>query len=132
MYNNLMKSLKQTYLISAPIDKVWQALVDPEIIQKWGAGPAKMSENKNFEFSLWGGEIHGKNIEVSSMKKLVQQWYGGDWKEPSIVTFKLANKNNKTELLLSHTNIPDEEFKDIEQGWIDYYMTPLKDLVEKN
>lgn len=125
-----MKALKQRYLINASLEKVWQALVTPEIIEKWGAGPAKMSENENSEFSLWGGDIHGKNIKVLSMKKLVQGWYGGDWKEPSTVTFQLSYKNGKTEVVLTHTNIPDEEFKDIKQGWVDYYMTPLKNLVE--
>lgn len=36
-----MKAIRQIYEIHAPIEKVWEALVDPRIIAKWGGGPAK-------------------------------------------------------------------------------------------
>lgn len=125
-----MKSLKQNYLINAKIEKVWDALVDPEIIAKWGGGPAEMNDTEGFKFKLWGGDIFGKNIEVIPEKKLVQEWYAGKWGVPSIVSFNLNEKNNTTILNLVHKNIPDKEFKDIEKGWKEYYILPLKQLVE--
>ncbi len=127
-----MKSIKQTYEINASIDKVWDALVNPNIIEKWGGGPAKMNDQKGFEFELWGGDIYGKNIEVVKNKKLVQEWFSGKWDKPSIVTFLLSFSGNKTTVELIHTDIPDNEADDIEKGWKDYYMIPLKQLVESN
>lgn len=125
-----MKSFKQTYLINASVAKVWDALVNPKIIDRWGAGPAKMSEKENFEFSLWDGDIYGTNKMVVTNKKLVQEWFGGKWDKPSQVTFELSEKNGKTEVVLTHKDIPDIEFEDIKKGWTDYYMIPLKELVE--
>ena len=125
-----MKSVKQTYLINASLEKVWQALVNPKIIDEWGGGEAKMSEEKGFEFSLWGGDIHGKNIEVVKNKKLVQDWMSGEWEEYSKVTFNLSEDNGKTKLDLIHENIPDNEAKEIEDGWRRYYLGPLKELLE--
>lgn len=127
-----MKSIKQTYGINASIDKVWDALVNPKSIGKWGGGPAKMSDRKGFEFELWGGEIYGKNIEIVKNKKLVQEWFSGKWDKPSIVTFLLSFSGNKTTVELIHTDIPDNEADDISKGWKDYYMIPLKQLVESN
>lgn len=127
-----MKSIKQTYAINASIDKVWDAFVNPNIIDKWGGGPARMSDRKGFEFELWGGEIYGKNIEVVKHKKLVQEWFSGKWDKPSIVTFLLSFSGNKTTVELIHTDIPDNEADDISKGWKDYYMIPLKQLVESN
>jgi activator of HSP90 ATPase len=127
-----MKTVKQTYLINAPIEKVWQALVDPKIIDDWGGGEAKMSEEENFEFSLWGGDIHGKNIEVIKGKKLVQDWMAGEWEEYSKVTFNLSKDGNKTHVDLIHENIPDNEAKEIEDGWKRYYLGPLKELLENS
>lgn len=57
-----MKTIKQTYLIKASLQDVWQALIDPVIIAKWGGGPAQMNDKVGTEFTLWGGEIYGKNI----------------------------------------------------------------------
>lgn len=126
-----MKAIKQTYLINAPVADVWKALVDPQIIDKWGGGPAQMTDKVGFEFKLWGGDIHGKNLEVEPSKKLVQDWVSGDWKNPSKVTFILNSEADKTVLELLHENVPDEEEKSIDQGWKDYYLGPLKKLLEE-
>ena len=125
-----MKSLKQSYEISASLERVWDALTNPETIEKWGAGPAKMSDKNDEHFTLWGGDIWGTNLVVTPNEKLVQEWYSGDWAEPSKVTFQLREKKGKTKVTLLHENIPDEEFKDIEKGWGDYYLGPLKELLE--
>ena len=126
-----MKSFKLSYLIKAPIRVVWDALVNPKIIEKWGGGPVKMSDKVNQKFSLWGGDIWGKNTKVISNRLLVQDWYGGKWEKPSKVTFKLTEKGGATLLNLSHENLPEEGWKDFYDGWKDYYLGPLKDLVEK-
>ncbi len=125
-----MKTIKQTYKIKAPIEKVWEALVSPELINKWGGGPAKMSD-KLEEFSLWGGDVHGKNIEVKENKLLKQEWFGGKWDKPSIMNFELSEKDGITTVDLFQTDVPDDEEKDIDSGWKNYYMEPLKKLVEK-
>lgn len=125
-----MKTIRQTNHINAPVEKVWQALVDPKEIDHWGAGPAVMDESIGTEFSLWGGDVHGKNIEVEKNKKLVQEWYGGNWDEPSIATFSLSEKEGLTTLDFVQTNVPDAEFESIDQGWKDYYLDPLKAYLE--
>ena len=125
-----MKSIKQRYEINASVDKVWDALVNPKTIDKWGGGPAKMNDQEGFEFEFWGGDIYGKNKEVIKNKKLVQEWFSGKWEKPSIVTFLLESLEDNIKVELIHTDIPDEEADDIEQGWKDYYMIPLKQLVE--
>jgi activator of HSP90 ATPase len=69
--------IKQTYKIKAPVKKVWEALVQPKDIAAWSGSPAKMNAKVGTKFSLWDGEIFGKNILVEPQKKLVQEWYGG-------------------------------------------------------
>lgn len=130
-----MKTIKQTYNINAPVDKVWKALVDSKQIDGWGGGPAKMDDKKGTKFSLWGGSIWGENTEVVENKKLVQDWYSDTdnkkWTEPSKVTFSLSEKQGKTELELIHTNVPDADADDIDDGWKEYYLGPLKDYLEQ-
>lgn len=115
----------------APLGSVWQALVDPKVIDKWGGGKAKMSGSDGFNFSLWSGDVHGKNIKVVKEQELSQEWISGDWKEPSIATFKLSHKDGCTTLHLTNSNVPDEEADDIDKGWDDYYLGRIKDLLEK-
>ena len=126
-----MKVIKQIYIIKAPLEKVWKSLTDPKIIEKWGGGPAVMDSKEGTEFSLWGGDIFGKNISVESKKKLQQEWSAGKWDQPSIVLFTLTSSGDTTTVDLLHENIPDSEASEIESGWKTYYMGPLKDLLEQ-
>ena len=125
-----MKTIKQTYRIKASVKKVWQALVDPKKIDAWGGGPSKMTPDKGFRFSLWGKDIFGMNIEVEPEKLLKQEWWAGKWDEPSILTFSLSEKNKVTTVKLLHEKVPDSEEKELEKGWKQYYMGPLKKFVE--
>ncbi|EKD86890.1 MAG: activator of HSP90 ATPase 1 family protein [uncultured bacterium] len=126
-----MRTITKNYTINAPIEKVWDALVNPVTIDKWGGGPVKMEATQNFKFEIWGGDIHGKNIKVEKNKILKQDWYSGDWSKPSRLRFELFEKDGKTILHLLHENVPDDEAKDIDKGWDDYYLGPIKDLLEK-
>lgn len=127
-----MKKINKKYLINAPVGKVWESLVNPKLIVMWGADPAEMSDREGAEFKLWGGDVHGKNTKVTVNKKLVQDWYGGDWSEPSRATFTLTEKGDKTILELVHKNVPDKDAKDIDSGWDDYYLGPMKEYLERN
>ena len=129
-----MQTIKQTYLIHAPLKEVWEALVNPEYINNWGGGPAKMDSNIGTKFSLWDGTIWGKNIQVVPDKQLVQEWYSQEekeWKKPSIVTFTLQEEKNGTQVDLLQTDVPDEDGKNIEEGWKEYYLGPLKKYLEE-
>lgn len=126
-----MTQIKQTYKIHAPLDRVWDALVNPKTIYKWGGGPAKMKDREGYKFSLWGGDIHGKNIKVVPHELLEQDWYGGDWPEPSKVTFTLSEENGETTIELVHTGVPEDEVSNFDRGWQTDYMGPLKELLEK-
>lgn len=91
-----------------------------------------MSDQVNFAWTLWGGSLFGKNTEVIANKKLVQDWSDDSgWDSPSKCTFELTEKDGKTELILTHANIPDDSYDDVAEGWDQYYIIPLKELVEQ-
>jgi activator of HSP90 ATPase len=130
-----LKTIKKSYFIKSSLPKVWDALVNPKDISAWGGGPAKMGGKEGFEFFLWGGSIWGKNTQVIFQKKLVQDWFSETenkkWESPSIATFILSEEENGVKLELIHANVPDEDANDIDKGWDDYYLGPLKDYLEK-
>ena len=74
------------------------------------------------------GAIEGINLAFEENKKIVQQWYFGDQEEASIVTIKLHEKEEMTSVELRHTNIPDEAFDDIVEGWNEVYFGNLQEF----
>ncbi|MFZ1806534.1 MAG: SRPBCC family protein [Cyclobacteriaceae bacterium] len=126
-----MKDFKKYYIITAPPEDVFLALTNPATIQLWSGEEAEMSTEVGSEFSLWEGSITGKNLEFVEGKKIVQQWYFGDQKEDSIATLLLHQHQQGTSVELRHTNIPDEAFEDIVDGWNEVYFGSLSDFYDE-
>jgi uncharacterized protein YndB with AHSA1/START domain len=125
--------IHKSYVIDAPRDAVWAALTDPETIERWGGGPVVMAAVPGFAFQLWDGGIHGTVLEVDPPNSTVQEWYGGEWPAPSIARFTLTTlPNGKTWLELENTGVPDDEGADIDSGWDEYYLGPIKTLLENS
>jgi uncharacterized protein YndB with AHSA1/START domain len=125
-----MKDFKKYYILSAPPMDVYHALTNPNTIHLWSGEDAIMSTEAGSEFSLWEGSITGKNLEFEDGKKIVQQWYFGEQPEASIVTIRLHEHKDGTSAELRHTNIPDEDYDDIIDGWNNLYFGALISFYE--
>ena len=126
-----MKTFKKYYTIPAIPQDVYLALTTAATIHLWSGEKAEMSTEPGSEFSLWDGSIMGKNIEFVQDSKIVQQWYFGDQLEQSIVTIKLHPHKHGTSLEINHTNIPDEDYDDIVEGWENNYIAGLEEFYEE-
>lgn len=125
-----MKDFKKYYIVQAPPEEVYLALTNPNTIHLWTGEVAKMSTEVGSEFSLWEGSIVGKNLEFEENKKLVQQWYFDGEEPESIVTIKLHPDKKGTSVELVHTNIPDDAYDEMEDGWENLYFNYLKEFYE--
>lgn len=125
-----MKNLKKYYKIKATPADVYAALTNPFSIAIWTGEDAEMTTKAGDEFSLFGGDIVGKNLQFEPDRKIIQEWYFGDQQEPSIVTLSLHADKYFTKIELLHTNIPDEAFDEINEGWDESYFGPLKEFFE--
>ena len=129
-----MKDFKKYYQIEAAPEEVYTALTNAATIELWTGDHAEMKPEVGTEFSMWDGSIVGKILELEEGKLIVQQWYFGENETdtPSVVTIKLHDDTGDTSLELRHTNIPDEDFVDIVDGWNDTYMADLIDFYEED
>ena len=125
-----MKDYKKYYIIPASPEEVYEALTNPTVLETWTGEPAEMTTEPGSEFSLWEGSIVGKNLEFVENKLIRQQWYFGDQEEDSIVLIKLHPHKYGTSVELKHTNIPDQDFEDITEGWNDTYFGSLENFFQ--
>jgi uncharacterized protein YndB with AHSA1/START domain len=126
-----MPTIEQKYEMSATPEQVFEALVNPDIIQRWSGDEAKMGANIGDTFMLWGGQMFGKNLEVIRNKKLVQEWCYDQWDTPSKVTFTLKPKGKITIVELLHEDVPEKSLKTITEGWNSYYLGAMKEMFEE-
>jgi activator of HSP90 ATPase len=81
---------------------------------------------------LWEGDIEGMILEVQENKKIVQEWFFGEQEERSFATIILVRDFGKTQLMVEHTNIPDEAYDNIATGWREYIIEAIENLLNPN
>jgi activator of HSP90 ATPase len=126
------KNLKQTATFKASPHAVYEILMDEKQHGAFTGGEAKISRKVGGKFSVSGGDIQGVNLELLPDKKIVQTWRYSDWPEGhySTATFSLEPTTKGTKLTFSQTDIPEDKFENIKQGWKDYYWEPMKAMLE--
>lgn len=122
-----MKDIKRYYILNAEPKDVYNALTNKTMLDIWTGEEAEMEPVAGSAFSLWGGSISGVNLEFEENRKIVQKWFFDD-EENSIVTMKLHPHKKGTSLELLHTNIPDEAYENISEGWDEDYFGALNEL----
>lgn len=130
-------------VVDAPVVKVWDALMDPEMIKKYMFGAEvktswKEGEPITYE-GMWNGEPFedkGKIIRVEPEKLLVMTHWSplsGTADEPDnyhTVGYELAEEDGKTRITLEQDNNSNEdEKKHSEENW-EMMLNALKGLVE--
>lgn len=124
-----MNKVEKTYQIKASKSEVFDALTRVDKIEQWSGATAKMNLAPDGEFSLWNGSIHGIN-QVVSDSKIVQLWKEASWTSYSKCIFTLKEVDQSTMLVLEHTDIPESSLASIDKGWDEYYLEPLKEMLE--
>jgi len=127
------KTVKQTVTFKASPHDVYEALMDSKKHSQFTGDKAIISRKVGGKFSAFDGYSEGTNLELIPDSKIVQTWRASDWPEGhySKVTFILNEVNGGTRLDFTQTGIPEEQQKDVSQGWRDYYWAPMKEMLEK-
>lgn len=136
-------SLEKTVVVNAPVEKVWDALVNPEKIKKYLFGTEAVSDWKAGSSLQFKGTYEGKEyldkgtILKSEPNRFLQYSYlsslsGMEDKKENyqIVSFKLDQVQNGTKLTLKQENIQSEESKKHSKENWNYVLNTLKDIVE--
>src|SRR5256885_16872807 len=107
--NNEPFVIERTY--NTPIEKVWKAITDRDLMKQWYFDIAAFKPEVGFEFTFEGGSEEKKYthlckvLEIVTNKKLSYSWRYKDYEGNSVVTFELFDEGDKTRLKLTHEGL---------------------------
>jgi activator of HSP90 ATPase len=125
--------IHQEIVIKATPARVYQALTDAKQFGKvtdliMPGAATTISPEVGGAFSLFGGVIAGRHIEMVPGERLVQAWREKNW-EPgiySLVRFELNGQATETKLVFDQTAIPQGHADHLAPGWKSHYWEPLQ------
>jgi activator of HSP90 ATPase len=128
-------TIKQTVIIPADPEKVYEAFMNPEIHSEFTGSKATCDPIVGGKFTAWNGYISGKNVELEKGKKIVQEWKTTEWPRgyaPSKFELTLKKVKNGTQITMVHSNVPEKQAAELAEGWDEFYWTPLKESFSRN
>jgi activator of HSP90 ATPase len=108
--------------------RIYEALLDSKQFAAFTGLAAEMDPKPGGTFSLFGGLIGGRNVELVPNQRIVQAWRPGHW-DPgvySIVKFELKPQGSGTLVVLDHTGFPEGQYDGLLSGWHSHYLDALK------
>lgn len=124
----LLTYLHQEIGIHASSDRIYDALLDSKQFAAFTGMAAEINREAGGAFSMFGGLIVGRNIELVPNQRIVQAWRPKSW-DPgiySLVKFELKRQDQHTTVVLDHTGFPEGSFRHLDSGWYERYWEPLK------
>ena len=133
-------AIHQRTTFKANPTRVYAALTDPAQFDKVirlsdamkggmppGAPATAISRAVGGAFSLFGGYITGRQIELATGHLIVQAWRVGSWKPGiySIARYEMTAQGTGTMLTFDHTGFPAGEAQHLADGWHGNYWQPL-------
>ena len=115
-------------------DKVVQM---SEAMKSMGAAPknpTQISREVGGEFSLFGGYVTGRHIELTPGERIVQAWRAGSWNAHvySIAKFELTEDSAGTKIVFDHTGFPVGQAEHLAGGWKANYWEPLEKFLAQS
>jgi activator of HSP90 ATPase len=121
------ESIRQVVGYRASRQRVYDALTDDQQFAKLTGLPATISRDAGGAFSMFGGEITGRHVELVPGERIVQAWRSESWKHGiySIARFELTEQGSGTKLVLDHAGFPKGDADSLAAGWKSHYWGPL-------
>jgi activator of HSP90 ATPase len=109
-------------------DKVTQLSAAMQSGMALGNKPTQISREAGGPFTLFGGHILGRHIELAANERIVQAWRVLVWNPGvySIVRFELVEQGSGTKLVFDHTGFPEGQRQHLADGWKANYWEPLE------
>jgi activator of HSP90 ATPase len=107
---------------------LYEALLDANQFTAFSGRPAEINREVGGAFSLFGGHIIGRNLELLSNHRIVQAWRVVTWPEGvySIAKFELKPHGSGTRLVFDHIGFPEGLHDHLADGWESNYWMLLK------
>jgi activator of HSP90 ATPase len=132
-------AIHQQVLLPISADKIYAVLTNADHFQKLSllatdvpaamltARPAVLSDEPGSAFSLFGGIIEGRQIELVPAKRVVQAWRVSNWDAGiySIAHFELEGHDASTKIIFDHTGFPKGMADHLASGWVSHYWEGL-------
>ncbi len=126
--NASLTSLHYELDFKATPQQMYETLLGSKPFAAFSGMPAEIDAKPGGVFSMFGGRIAGRNVELVENQRIVQAWRSASWAAGiySIAHFEIKPRGAESSLVFDHTGFAAGLHDSLDEGWHGHYWEPLK------
>lgn len=116
-------------VIPAAPERIYAAWLDSRMHSRFTGDTATVQPFVGGRHTAFGGYIEGRTVEMIDGRRIVQTWRSTEFPAgaaDSRLEVQLEPTLGGTLVTLLHTEIPEGQSDRYRQGWLEYYLGPMK------
>jgi len=97
-------------------------------ISAFTCGPCNFPLVIGEKFSMFDGNVQGYQVKLEKYSKIEQKWRFNSWPENhfSVVILEFKDEGGSTELLLTQSGVPSNDFERTRSGWEEFFWNRIR------
>lgn len=129
------KLVRQSVTLPAPAKKLYAMYLSPGAHRAITGAKVVVSGRRGSRFSAFGGMLRGRTLYAVPGRLIVQAWRSTGWKKgdlDSTLILRFTPKGRSGRIDLVHANVPDHDYRGIQNGWKQYYWRPWRKYLARS
>jgi uncharacterized protein YndB with AHSA1/START domain len=125
-----LDALELVAVLPVSPQRIYEAWLDAREHSAFTGSKATIDPVIGGAHSAWDGYITGQNLVLEPGRRIVQSWRSTEFPDdhdPSRLELLLETHEGGTRLTLRHSEIPEGQGAQYEDGWKEHYLEPMAD-----
>lgn len=127
----MLEACSASDVVRASPKDIYEAYLSTDGHSAITGGPATVDSKIGGTFKAWNGYIWGTTLELELHHRIVQAWRTTDFPDDaqdSTLEMLIEPAAGGSQVTFNHTDIPQGQSEDYRQGWVDFYLEPMKEF----
>ncbi|HYB05481.1 MAG TPA: SRPBCC domain-containing protein [Methyloceanibacter sp.] len=126
--------VKQSVVLPAPAKKLYSMYLSAASHCRITGGKVTIGARPGAKFRAFGGALQGRILQTVPGRLIVQAWRSTPFRKSdldSTLILRFSGRGNRGRIDLTHVNVPDHDFRGVNNGWKSYYWKPWRKLLAR-
>ena len=130
----MTRLVRQSVTLLASARELYAMYLNPRTHKAITGGKVVVSARSGSKFSAFNGMLRGRMLYTVPGRLIVQAWRSSGWKKGDldstlILCFTPVGRSGRIDLV--HANVPDHDYRGVNDGWKKYYWRPWRKYLSR-
>ena len=130
----MAKLVRQSVTLLATARELYVMYLSPRMHQAITGGKVAISARPGSKFSAFNGMLRGRMLYTVPGRLILQAWRSSGWRKgdlDSTLILRFTTKGRSGRINLVHANVPDHDYRGVNNGCKKYYWRPWRKYLSR-